>query len=215
MKGELHMLRPRVVIADDHTLVAELCKNLLEGEFSVVGIVRDGRAMVRAAAALRPEVILVDVAMPVLNGLDAGEQVKKMWPAIKQIYLTMNSDPEVAAEAFRRGASGYLLKTCASSELVAAVRQVLRGNTYLSRTLPKGDIEYMRRQNRPEAHLTERQGEVLQLLAEGKSMKEIGDVLNITIRTVAFHKYRMMEVLGVRTNADLIRYAVKSHVVAA
>ena len=133
------MLRTRVVIADDHTLVAELCKNLLEGEFSVVGIVGDGRAMVQAAAALRPEIILVDVAMPVLNGLDAGEQVKKMWPAIKLIYLTMNSDPEVAADAFRRRASGYLLKTCASSELVAAVRAVLRGNTYLSRTLPRDE----------------------------------------------------------------------------
>jgi len=211
--------RPRILIADDHTLVAELCKKLLETEFEVVGTVNNGHALVRAAAELKPDVILVDVAMPILNGLDAGEQVKEALPAVKLVYLTMNPDPEVAAEAFRRGGSGYLLKTCACSEIVVAVWEVLRGKTFMSRTLPKETIHYMRCQNKEMVEeamrLTERQREVLQLIAEGKVMKEIGDVLNMTTRTVAFHKYRIMEVLGAKSNAELVRYAVRNHMVAA
>jgi len=211
--------RPRILIADDHTLVAELCRKLLETEFDVVGTVSNGRALVRAAIDLKPDVIVVDIAMPVLNGLDGGQQVKEMLPAVKLLFLTMNGDPELAAEAFRRGASGYLLKTCAASELVIAVRDVLRGKLYMSRTLPKDTINYMRRQERKmveeDARLTERQREVLQLLAEGKVMKEIGGMLNMTTRTVAFHKYRIMEVLGAKSNAELVRYAVRNHLVAA
>ena len=121
--------RSRILIADDHTLVAELCKRLLETEFDVVGAVSNGRALVRAAAELKPDVVVLDVAMPILNGLDAGRQLKEMLPAIKLVYLTMNPDPEVAAEAFARGAHGYLLKTCAAAEMVQAVREVLRGKT--------------------------------------------------------------------------------------
>ena len=211
--------RPRILIADDHTLVAELCRKLLETEFDVLGTVNNGRTLVRAAIDLKPDVIVVDIAMPILNGLDAGQQVKALLPAVKLVYLTMNPDPEVAAEAFRRGASGYLLKTCAASELVIAVRDVLRGKLYMSRTLPKDTINYMRRQERKmvdeDARLTERQREVLQLLAEGKVMKEIGGMLNMTTRTVAFHKYRIMEVLGAKSNAELVRYAVRKHLVAA
>ena len=211
--------RPRILIADDHTLVAELCRKLLETEFDVVGTVNNGRTLVRAAIDLKPDVIVVDIAMPVLNGLDGGQQVKEMLPAVKLLFLTMNGDPELAAEAFRRGASGYLLKTCAASELVIAVRDVLRGKLYMSRTLPKDTINYMRRQERKmvdeDARLTERQREVLQLLAEGKVMKEIGGMLNMTTRTVAFHKYRIMEVLGAKSNAELVRYAVRKHLVAA
>jgi DNA-binding NarL/FixJ family response regulator len=210
--------RARILIADDHTLVAELCKRLLETEFEVVGTVGTGRDLVRAAAQLKPDVIVVDVAMPVLNGLDAGQQVKQMWPAVKVVFLTMNSDPQVAAEAFRRGGSAYLLKTCASSEMVVAVREVLRGKTYMSRTIPKDTVNYLRRQDKiaqGEEQLTERQREVLQLLAEGKVMKEVGTILNMTTRTVAFHKYRIMEVLGAKSNAELVRYAVRKHMVAA
>lgn len=211
--------RPRILIADDHTLVAELCRKLLETEFDVVGTVNNGRALVRASIDLKPDVIVVDIAMPVLNGLDGGQQVKEMLPAVKLLFLTMNGDPELAAEAFRRGASGYLLKTCAASELVIAVRDVLRGKLYMSRTLPTDTINYMRRQERKmvdeDARLTERQREVLQLLAEGKVMKEIGGMLNMTTRTVAFHKYRIMEVLGAKSNAELVRYAVRKHLVAA
>ena len=211
--------RSRVLVADDHNLVAELCKKLLEGEFDVVGTVSDGRAMVRAAAALKPDVIVADIAMPVLNGIDAGQQVKEILPAVKVIYLTMNPDPEVAAEAFRRGASGYLLKTCAASELVIAVRDVLRGKSYLSHALSRDTVNFLRRQHdsliEEAGRLTERQREVLQLLAEGKVMKEVGSILNMTTRTVAFHKYRIMEVLGARSNAELVRYAVRNHLIAA
>jgi len=139
------MHRSRILIADDHTLVAELCKKLLENEFEVVGTVSDGRALVQAASELKPDVIVVDIAMPVLNGLDAARKAREIIPAVKLIFLTMNNDPELAAEAFRRGASGYLLKTCASSEMVTAVRKVLRGMTYLSPTLSKDTVDFLRR----------------------------------------------------------------------
>jgi DNA-binding NarL/FixJ family response regulator len=211
--------RPRILIADDHTLVAELCRQLLETEFEVVGTVNNGRALVRAAAELKPDVIVVDVSMPILNGLDAGQQVKETCPAVKLVFLTMNSDIELAAEAFRRGASGYLLKTCAASEMVTAVHEVLRGRSYMSKTLRRDDVNYLRRTEtklvEENERLTERQREVLQLLAEGKVMKEIADILNMTTRTVAFHKYRMMEALGAKSNAELVRYAVRHHIVAA
>jgi DNA-binding NarL/FixJ family response regulator len=211
--------RSRILIADDHNLVAELCKKLLEPEFDVVAMVSDGRALVRAASELKPDVIVLDVAMPILNGLDAGQQVKKMLPAVKLVYLTMNPDAEVAAEAFARGASGYLLKTCAAAEMVLAVREVLRGKTFLSRTLSRDTIDGLRWQRKKlvneDERITARQREVLQLLAEGKVMKEVGCVLNMTTRTVAYHKYRMMEVLGVKSNAELVKYAVRSHIVAA
>lgn len=212
------MHRSRILIADDHTLVADLCRKLLETEFDVVGSVRDGRALVQSAVELRPDVIVVDIAMPNLNGLDAGQQVKEMLPAVKLVFLTMNPDPEVAAEAFRRGASGYLLKTSAASEMVLAVRKVLRGMSYISPRLSKETVDYLRRQSKmpleEEERLTFRQREVLQLLAEGKVMKEVGDILNMTTRTVAFHKYRIMDVLGARSSADLVRYAIRNHLIA-
>jgi len=212
-------IHPRILIADDHTLIADLCKRLLETEFDVVGTVGDGRALVRTAVIIKPDVIVVDVTMPILNGIDAACQVKQELRAVKVIYLTMNPDPMIAAEAFRRGASGYLLKTCAASELVAAVRAVLRGRSYMSATLSANDIAYLRRQPKKlveeEDKLTGRQREVLQLLAEGKVMKEVGAILNMTTRTVAFHKYRIMEALCVKTNAELVRYAVRNHMVAA
>ncbi|QNI31133.1 response regulator transcription factor [Alloacidobacterium dinghuense] len=211
-------IRPRILIADDHTLIADLCKTLLEKEFEVVGTVGDGRALVRAAAILKPDVIVVDVTMPVLNGIDAACQVKQELRAVKVIYLTMNPDTEIAAEAFRRGASGYLLKTCAASEMVAAVRAVLQGRSYLSASLSRDDVAYLRRQPKKMVEegdkLTERQREVLQLIAEGKVMKEVSVILNMTTRTVAFHKYRIMEALCVKSNAELVRYAVRNHIVA-
>src|SRR5258705_7293141 len=180
--------RPRVLIADDHNLVAELCKRLLETEFDVIGVVNDGRALVRAAAEWKPDVIVVDVAMPVLNGLDAGRQVKEALPAVKVIYLTMNPDVDLAAEAFRRGAHGYLLKTCAAAELVLGVREVLRGKSYMSPALPRDTINFLRKQDKTivyeDERLTQRQREVLQLLAEGKVMKEVSDILHMSTRTV-------------------------------
>jgi DNA-binding NarL/FixJ family response regulator len=208
------MQHSRILIADDHNLVAELCRKLLETEFHVVGIVTDGRALVHASAELKPDVIIVDIGMPILNGLDAAQQVKQMLPAVKVIFLTMNPDPEMAAEAFRRGASGYLLKTSAASEVVISVREALRGKSYLSPSLSREALDLSLWQNKKmveEAErLTERQREVLQLLAEGRGMKEVASILNMTTRTVAFHKYRIMEVLGAKNNADLVKYAVRN-----
>ena len=211
--------RARILIADDHTLVCELCKKLLEPEFTVVGIVADGHAMVRAAHHLRPDVIVVDIAMPQLNGLDAAEKVAEVNRSVKFVYLTMNTDIQIAAEAFRRGASAYLLKTCASGELVAAIREVMRGGSYVSDRFSRDELRFLRykrvTQMDEAERLTERQREVLQLLAEGRMMKEVAVTLNMKIRTVAFHKYRIMGKLGVSTNAELVRYAVKNHIVAA
>jgi len=210
---------PRIIIADDHTLVAEACRKLLEQDYEVVATVSDGRALVRAVAELRPHLVIVDVAMPILNGLDAGQQAKELIPSVKLIFLTMNHDADLAAEAFRRGASGYLVKTCAASELVVAVREVLRGKSYLSPMIAKDTVDFLLRQDKKlvdEAErLTERQREVLQLLAEGKCMKDVASVLNVTTRTVAFHKYRIMEVLNIKTNAALIQYAIRNHLIAA
>ncbi|PYX67542.1 MAG: DNA-binding response regulator [Acidobacteria bacterium] len=190
---------PRILIADDHTLVAEACKKLLEAEYEIVATVSDGRALVRA--------------------LDAGQQVKEFLPAVKLVYLTMNHDADLAAEAFRRGGSGFLLKTCAASELAIAVREVLRGRSYLSPMIAKDTVDFLLRQDKKlidEAdRLTERQREVLQLLAEGKCMKEVAGVLNITTRTVAFHKYRIMEVLNAKSSAELVQYAIRNHLIAA
>ena len=208
---------PRVIIADDHTLVAEACRKLLESEYEIVATVSDGRALVRAVAELRPHLIIVDVSMPLLNGLDAGQQSKELMPSVKLIFLTMNHDADLAAEAFRRGASGYLVKTCAASELIIAVREVLRGKSYLSPMIAKDTVDFLLRQDRKlvdEAdRLTERQREVLQLLAEGKCMKEVAAVLNLTTRTVAFHKYNLMQSLGLKTNAGLLQYAIKHHLI--
>jgi DNA-binding NarL/FixJ family response regulator len=211
--------RSRILIADDHNLMAELCQRLLEPEFDVVGVVNDGRTLVRAACELKPDVVVLDIAMPILNGLDAGRQLKKMFPVVKLVYLTMNSDVALAAEAFRRGASGYLLKTCAAADLVRAVRDVLRSRTYLSPALSRDTMNFLRtKENKlvdESELLTNRQREVLQLLAEGRAMKEVAAILRMTTRTVAYHKYRIMEVLGVTTNPELVKYAVRTHMVAA
>lgn len=209
--------RATVMIADDHKLVAQACQKLLEREFDVVAIVGDGRALIRNAVALKPDVIIIDVHMPLLNGLDAGQQISKILPHSKLVYSTMNPDPDVAAEAFRRGASGYLLKTSAASDILAAVRQVLNDELFISPGIVHEAIEgtsesAAREDSDP---LTARQREVLQLLAEGKAMKQVADVLNLTTRTVAFHKYRIMEALNISSDAEIVRYALKHHVLSA
>src|SRR5215471_6974252 len=211
--GQRH--RARLLIADDHTLVAEACKSLLEPEFEVVGIADNGRTLCRAAFELKPDIVILDIAMPELNGLDAGDQIKHTLPATKLIYLTMNLSPEVAAEAFRRGASGYVVKASAASELVASIRRVLKSESYLSPLITKDTVDFLLRTGHSyeEKQITQRQREILQLLAEGKSMKEIASLLNVQPGTVAFHKYRMMEVLGLRSNAELLQYALKHHMV--
>lgn len=208
--------RARLLIADDHTLLAEACKNLLEPEFEVVGIVDNGRALLRMACELKPEVVVLDIAMPQLNGLDAGDQIKHMLPATKLVYLTVNMSPEVAAEAFRRGASAYVVKTSAAAELITAIRRALKSESYLSPLITKETVGFLLRSRQSyvaEKRITRRQSEILQLLAEGMSMKEIAGVLNVKPGTVAFHKYRIMETLGLKTNAELIQYALKHHLI--
>jgi len=210
---------PRILIAEDHTLIAEAFKHILESDYHVVATVGDGRAMVRVALELRPDLVVVDIAMPQLNGLDAGEQLKKELPKVKLLYVSMHFDADIAAEAFRRGGSGYLPKSSGLSELQTAVLRVLKGERYLSpliaRDSVRGLIEGHAARAKQEHHLSGRQKQVLQLLAEGKQFKEVANALNIAPRTVGFHKYRMMESLGIRTNAELVRYALKQRLIAA
>jgi DNA-binding NarL/FixJ family response regulator len=209
---------PRVILADDHKILVEAFRKLLEPRFEVVASVSDGRALLDAAATLKPDVILLDIGMPLLNGLEAARQLKAKLPAVKLIFLTMHEDPDLAVEAMRAGASGYLLKTSASSELLHAIQEALKGKTYvtphISRGMEKSFIRDPRGRQRAKS-LTPRQCEVVQLLAEGKSMKEIADVLHVTPRTVAFHKYRTMEELALTTTAELIQFAIKNHIVVA
>jgi DNA-binding NarL/FixJ family response regulator len=209
------LAKPRILVADDHTLVAEAFKRLLEPEFEVVGTVGDGRALLRAAAELKPDVALVDLNMPLLNGLDAGEQLKQAMPKIKLIVLTMNEEPEIAAEAMGKWASAYVLKKSAGSELLKAVRDVLRGGTYVTPALQDGVTRLAARDSRGDSGrtLTPRQREVLQLLAEGHTMKEAAAILNVATRTVAFHKYRIMQDFGLENNSELLRFAMKQGLV--
>jgi len=201
----------RILLADDHTLVAEAFKRLLEPEFEVVGTVGDGRALLRAAQELKPDVVLVDLNMPLLNGLDASEQLKQTLPKIKIIVLTMNEDPEIAAELLGKWASGYLFKKSAGSELLKAVRDVLQGGKYVTPVLQEALAALSGRVSRHDSgrSLTPRQREVLQLLAEGRTMKQAAAILHVTTRTVAFHKYRIMQDFGLQNNTDLLRFAMK------
>jgi len=207
--------RPRVLLADDHALLLGAFEKLLAAACDVVGQVSDGRALVAAAEALKPDVIVLDISMPILNGLEAGRQIKQHNRDVKLVFLTMNEDVDLAAEAFRSGASGYLLKRSAAPELLTAIGEVMRGRSYITPLIAGGLVgSLMHGEVRAAgSELTPRQREVLQLLAEGRSMKAVGDLLNLTPRTVAFHKYRMMEQLGVKSSAELVQYAVKHHIV--
>ena len=210
------MKLPRAILADDHTLVAEALHGLIAAQFDVVATVADGHALLASALTLKPDVIVVDVAMPLLNGLEACRQLKQKMPGVKLVFLTMNEDPELAVEAMKSGASGYVLKKSAASELLQAMQAALRGKSYLTPQISRGMQESFIRNPQGRSHtksLTDRQREVVQLLAEGKSMKEAASVLNVAPRTVAFHKYRVMQDLGFKTSADLIQYAIKSRIV--
>jgi DNA-binding NarL/FixJ family response regulator len=207
------MKRPRVILADDHTLVLDALKRLMEPEFEVVGTFADGQSLLEAACDLNPNVIVLDIGMPTMNGLNAGQRLKQMMPMIKLVYLTMNQDPDMAGEAFRLGASAFVLKTSAATELLEAIRRVIRGGFYVTPLMTKGMegsfIQNFKMRKRKYS-LTLRQKEVLQLLAEGRSMKEVAFVLNVSPRTIAYHKYTMMEHLSIRSSAELIEYALKS-----
>jgi DNA-binding NarL/FixJ family response regulator len=197
-------------------MLVEALKKVLEADFDVVGSVGDGLALLSAAEKLRPDVVVLDIAMPLLNGLDAGRQLRHNLPAVKLVFLTMNEDPYLVGEAFRAGASAYLLKQGAALELTKAISDVLRGVTYVTPCIEGGlaNISLLAPEAREHApQPTARQRQVIQLLAEGRSMKEIADLLHITMRTVASHKYRVMEILQIKTSAELVRYAVKHRIV--
>jgi DNA-binding NarL/FixJ family response regulator len=209
--------RPRVLLADDHLLIAEALTSLLEPEFELVGVVEDGHQMVEAAGRLRPDVIVADITMPHLNGIDALIRLREEGNRVPVVFLTMQRDVSFARRALEAGASGYVLKHSASVELIAALHAALQGKTYLTPQVA-GDVlvairEAPERADDPISALTPRQREVLQLLAEGRSAKEIARSLAISTRTVEFHKYQMMETLGVRTNAELVHFAIKNGLV--
>ncbi len=211
------MKRPRVLLADDHRLLREAFVKLLEPDCDVVGAVADGRALLDAAPKLRPDVVVVDVAMPQLNGLDAVRQLRRSMPNVKVIFLTVSEDPDLAAEAFRAGGSGFVLKNSAASELLQAIRDVGEGRSYVTPLATRDMVDSLLHSPRSAAgaqELSPRQREVLQLLAEGRTMKETADILKITARTVAFHKYSMMQDLGIKTSAELIQYAIKKRIVS-
>jgi DNA-binding NarL/FixJ family response regulator len=212
------MRRIRILLADDHALISAALAKLLEPLYEVVGIVEDGQALLKAVHELKPDVVLLDIAMPLLNGLDAARELKKRMPHIKLIFLTMDSDCFIAAEALRAGAIAYLLKTSKPGELLQAIRDAIRGVPYvtpqISRAMEDRFIQDPRALDRPR-QLTSRQREVLQMLAEGLSMKEIAYSLEIAHRTVRFHKRQIMEELGITTNSGLVKYAMVNRMISA
>jgi DNA-binding NarL/FixJ family response regulator len=210
------MRPPRVLLADDHEILVDGLKSVLEPQYEVVGIALDGRALLEAAAKLQPDIIVLDIAMPVLNGLDAARQVKRSMPKVKLIFLTVNKDPYIVKEAFRAGASAFLLKQSAALELTEAIRQVLKGGTYVTPRMSEGLSNVSLRPPKDREHAPEptpRQREVIQLLAEGRSMKQVAYALQITPRTVAEHKYKVMELLQLKSNSDLVQYAIKHGII--
>lgn len=211
------MMRPRIFLADDHSLLLEAFSNLLEPKYDVVGTATDGRKMLKMVSKLMPDVVLMDIAMPNLNGFDAGEKLKKRLPDVKLVFLTVNEDPDMVTEAFRIGANGYLLKNSAASELFQAIDAVLASKNFVSPQITESlNDSFIKNPAAQKVHgdLTVRQREVLQLLAEGNTMKKVAAALNITPRTVAFHKYQIMEDLDIKTNSELIQYAIKHGLVS-
>lgn len=212
------MSKPTVLLADDHKIVLEGLKSLLEDQFEIVATVQDGRKLLEKVKELRPDVIVVDITMPLLNGIDAVRQVRKGGSKVKVVVLTMHQDAMYAKEAFDAGASGFVLKHSASSELVTAIDEALKGNTFISPAIAdelmrlyKGEVDVA---SGAFGTLTMRQREILQLLAEGKSAKEVAHILDISARTVEFHKYNIMEQLGLKTGAELVHFAIKHGIVS-
>jgi DNA-binding NarL/FixJ family response regulator len=211
------MRRPRVLLADDHQMLVDALRSVLEPKCEVVGSVTDGRSVLEAADKLRPDVIVLDIAMPQLNGLDAGRKLKQKMPAVKLIFMTMNEDPYLIGEAFRAGASAFLLKQAAGFELIEAIEEVLKGGKYVTPRAETGLTNISLREPKAREHApvpSGREREVIQLLAEGRTMKEAASVLKITTRTVAAHKYHAMELLQIKTNAELVQYAIKNRIIS-
>jgi len=212
------MTRPRILLADDHRMVAEGLKSLLAAEFELIGTVEDGRALVEAAKKLRPDVIVADITMPHLNGIDALARLQKHNPNVRVVFLTMHQDAVYARRALEARASGYVLKHSAPAELVMAIHAALEGKTFITPSLTGEVLRAMKHDPKktkdPVASLTPRQREILQLLAEGRSAKEIAAALDISPRTVEFHKYQMMESLQIQSSAELTHFAIKHGIVA-
>lgn len=212
--------KTRVLIADDHSILLAGLRKLLEDQCEVVGTVEDGRALIREAERLKPDLILLDISMPVLNGLDAGRQIKKSLPDTKLLFLTMHSSPTYATEAIKLGASGYLLKQSAATELPKAIEAVLKGQIYLTPAITKPMLNMVMQPGQPDLKsslmdLTPRQREVLQLIAEGKSTKDVAVCLSISVKTVEFHKVRLMEQLDLHSTPALIKFAIAEGLVSA
>lgn len=212
------MSKPRVLLADDHSLVLEGFRRILDDQCHLVGMVEDGRALLEAAQRVQPDIVILDVSMPLLNGIDAATQLKKSHPSIKVIFVTMHADADYVRSAFEAGASGYLLKRSAVDELEQAIRAVWAGHTYITPLIAKGLLDVLMTvgpgQSPQKKTLTFRQREVLQLLAEGRTVKDIAIRLKISTRTVEFHKAQIMEQLKLRTTAELIKYALTHGIVA-
>jgi DNA-binding NarL/FixJ family response regulator len=209
--------RPRVLLADDHRVVSEGLKRLLADDFELVGMVEDGRALVAAAKKLKPDVIVADITMPHLNGIDAMAQLKKDNAGVKVVFLTMHQDPAYARRALAAGAAGFVVKHSAPAELVMAIHAALKGQTFITPALASDVLRQIQHESRETSDsaspLTPRQREILQLLAEGRSAKEIAATLAISPRTVEFHKYQMMEMHGLHSSAELIHFAIKHGIV--
>lgn len=212
------MAKARIVLADDHRIVLEGLKNLLEAEYEIAGMVQDGHALVQEALRLKPDVIIADISMPSLNGIDAIRQIHRQGWTPRVIFLTMHNDAMYAREVLDMGASGFVLKHSAASELMSAVRETLRGNMYISPAISQELLKLYKEDKSGRegvfAALSLRQREVLQLLAEGKSAKEIATLLAISARTVEFHKYNIMQQLGLKCSAELVHYAIKHGIVS-
>jgi len=210
------MQKPRVIIADDHRLVVAGLERLLASDCEIVGTVIDGDTLQAEVRRLRPDIVVQDISMPPLNGIDLIRQIRQIDESIRIVVVTMNEDADLAAEAFRAGASAYVLKNCAASELLDAVHHAMERQSYVTPLVAGGILHSLMRPSQSrddDDQLTYRQREVLRLLAEGKSMKEVAEALNLAVRTVAFHKYRMMKQLNIKTSAELVRFAVVRHIV--
>jgi DNA-binding NarL/FixJ family response regulator len=208
--------RQRILLADDHAIVGEALRSLLSESYDVVGIVPDGRALLAEATKLRPDVIVLDIGMPLLNGLDAAIRLKELLPSAKLVFLTMKDDPNLAAAALNLGTIGYVLKHSAASELLKAISEVLRGKSYVTPKLkPENWAVREARAQQFSKSLTPRQREVLQLLAEGRPMKEIADILKVSEKTIMFHKYHIMESFNLKSNAELVLFALKNGLISA
>lgn len=212
-------MKYRVLLADDHTLLLDGIRLMIEPEFELVASVEDGEALVKAAERLKPDLVLVDIAMPVLNGIDAASRIHKSLPSTRIVMVTMHADADYVVEAFRVGASGYLLKRSAGSELLIAMREVMKGNFYVSPLVTRNALDLLIKASKPESRfesriLTPRRRQVLQLVAEGRNRKEIADLLHLSIKTVEFHKAVLARDLNLHTEADYTRYAIEHGLIA-